>query len=111
MSWDQHRVKELRQRLDLTQCEFAQLLGCRQQTVSEWEQGIYVPRNAYAKLLDQISLRSTVATRKTPTSLPHEPAPERMVPPSIQRPAAPVPLLEPIEYFSEEPRPFDPAID
>ncbi len=30
----------------------ARRLGCRQQTVSEWENDAYVPHNAYSKLLD-----------------------------------------------------------
>ncbi|MCC6276371.1 MAG: helix-turn-helix domain-containing protein [Oligoflexia bacterium] len=61
MNWDQNRIKELRQRLNLTQAEFARTLGCRQQTISEWELGMYIPGNAYGRLLDlmaQGALRS-----------------------------------------------------
>ncbi|MDZ4676932.1 MAG: helix-turn-helix transcriptional regulator [Oligoflexia bacterium] len=55
MTWNKDSVRELRLKLKLTQIEFAQALGCRQQTISEWEQGIYVPANAYSKLLNQLN--------------------------------------------------------
>jgi len=58
MTWDKDNVKQLRLALKLTQVEFAELLGCRQQTISEWEQGMYAPANAYGKLLSQLRLRS-----------------------------------------------------
>ena len=32
------RVKDLREKLDMTQTEFAQLIGSTQQTVASWEQ-------------------------------------------------------------------------
>ena len=51
MTWDKDSIKELRLKLGLTQTEFAYKLGCRQQTVSEWELGLYVPGNAYGRLL------------------------------------------------------------
>ena len=57
MSWDQQRVKQLRQKLGLSQAELARELGCRQQTVSEWELGLYAPANAYGKLLGQLENR------------------------------------------------------
>jgi transcriptional regulator with XRE-family HTH domain len=58
MTWDKDSVKNLRSSLKLTQNEFADLLGCRQQTVSEWEQGLYTPANAYGKLLTQLRAQS-----------------------------------------------------
>jgi DNA-binding XRE family transcriptional regulator len=54
-NWEKESIKKLRRELRLTQVEFAKRLGCRQQTVSEWEQGIYIPANAYGKLLDFFS--------------------------------------------------------
>ena len=45
-------------RLGLSQDEFAELLGCRQQTVSEWETGIYLPGNAYGRLLKSLETRA-----------------------------------------------------
>jgi DNA-binding transcriptional regulator YiaG len=64
MKWEQQSIKSLREKLGLTQVEFARQLGCRQQTISEWELGIYVPGNAYGRLLDFISegaLKSPIA--------------------------------------------------
>jgi DNA-binding transcriptional regulator YiaG len=49
--WDAERVRALRRRLSLTQQQLADALGVRQQTVSEWETGIYQPRGASARML------------------------------------------------------------
>ncbi len=49
--WDEDRVLALRQRLGLSQAEFAARIGVRQQTVSEWETGKYRPRGASARML------------------------------------------------------------
>jgi len=53
--WDGTRIQALRQHLGLTQREFAEQLGTRQQTISEWETGMYQPRGASAKLLSIIA--------------------------------------------------------
>jgi transcriptional regulator with XRE-family HTH domain len=68
MGWDKDSVKALRKQLGLTQMDFARYLGCRQQTVSEWELGIYAPANAYGKLLDQLGLQfeQSVPVQKRP---------------------------------------------
>ena len=42
----------------LTQDELAAELGVRQQTVSEWETGQYLPRGASAKLLSLVAERA-----------------------------------------------------
>ncbi len=52
--WSAHEVRELRWRLGWSQAEFARHLGCRQQTISEWETGMYEPQNAYSKLLGHL---------------------------------------------------------
>jgi len=49
--WDAESVRALRERLGLTQRQLADELGVRQQTISEWETGIYQPRGASARLL------------------------------------------------------------
>lgn len=49
--WSAEAVAALRRRLGLTQAAFAERLGVRQQTVSEWETGRYRPRGASARLL------------------------------------------------------------
>lgn len=56
MSWNRHTIRQLRLRLGMTQAQLSRHLGCRQQTISEWEQGLYEPANAYGKLLDQLNL-------------------------------------------------------
>ena len=53
--WDAVQVKALRAFLGMTQQMFANELGVRQQTVSEWEKGIYRPRGASVTLLNQIA--------------------------------------------------------
>jgi len=49
--WDSQRIQALRRHLGLTQRELADRLGTRQQTISEWETGMYKPRGASATLL------------------------------------------------------------
>jgi DNA-binding transcriptional regulator YiaG len=46
VQWDGELVKALRQHMGLTQAQFAKQLGVRQQTVSEWEKGVYSPTRA-----------------------------------------------------------------
>lgn len=56
--WDSNRILALRKRLGLTQGELAEELGTRQQTISEWEKGIYKPRGTSATLLSIIAERA-----------------------------------------------------
>ncbi len=53
--WDSTRVRALRKHLGKTQQKFAEELGVRQQTVSEWETGLYAPRGASATLLKKVA--------------------------------------------------------
>ena len=48
----------MRQHLGLTQAKLAEELGTRQQTISEWEMGMYQPRGASATLLSIVAERS-----------------------------------------------------
>jgi DNA-binding transcriptional regulator YiaG len=57
-TWDSTSVRALRRHLGLTQQELAEELSMRQQTVSEWETGQYVPRGASAALLQIIADRA-----------------------------------------------------
>ena len=41
--------------MSLTQTEFAEQLGVRRQTVSEWENGVYDPDRSKAKFLELIA--------------------------------------------------------
>ena len=56
--WDRSRVRALRRHLGLTQQQMAQEMGTRQQTISEWELGMYKPRGASSMLLTIISERA-----------------------------------------------------
>ena len=56
--WSKEEIKALRQHLNLTQVKLAEKLGTRQQTISEWETGMYRPRGASATLLSIIAERS-----------------------------------------------------
>jgi len=53
--WDSQRIQALRRHLGLTQSELSDRLGTRQQTISEWETGMYRPRGASAKLLSIVA--------------------------------------------------------
>ncbi len=56
--WDADKVKSLRQHMALTQAQLSEEMGVRQQTISEWETGLYQPRGASAKLLNLIAERT-----------------------------------------------------
>jgi len=53
--WNKERVQALRRHLGLTQQRMADQLGTRQQTISEWETGMYQPRGASATLLSMVA--------------------------------------------------------
>jgi len=56
--WNKEGIRALRQHLGLTQAKLAEQLGTRQQTISEWETGMYQPRGASATLLSIVAERS-----------------------------------------------------
>jgi len=56
--WDGASVRALREHLDLNQEELAGVLGVRQQTISEWETGVYAPSRGRSKHLDLVAERS-----------------------------------------------------
>ena len=56
--WDGRYIQALRHHLNLTQREMSKLLGTRQQTVSEWETGMYKPRGTSATLLSMVAERA-----------------------------------------------------
>jgi DNA-binding transcriptional regulator YiaG len=58
VDWDGQQVQALRQHLKLTQAKLADELGTRQQTISEWETGMYKPRGTSATLLTLVAERS-----------------------------------------------------
>ena len=64
--WDNESVRALRSHLGMTQHELADELGTRQQTVSEWETGMYRPRGTSATLLSIIAERAYFEYRASP---------------------------------------------
>ena len=56
--WEAEGVRALRRHLGLSQQQMAAELGTRQQTVSEWETGLYRPRGASVRLLTIIAERA-----------------------------------------------------
>ncbi len=53
--WNKDQIQALRRHLGLTQQELAEQMGTRQQTISEWETGMYQPRGASVTLLSLIA--------------------------------------------------------
>jgi len=69
--WDSEHIQALRHHLGLTQRELADRLGTRQQTISEWEIGMYKPRGASSTLLSIIAERAkfeyhAIPSKETP---------------------------------------------
>jgi DNA-binding transcriptional regulator YiaG len=56
--WNAERVRALRAHLGLTQQQLSGELGTRQQTISEWERGLYRPRGASRTVLNLIAERA-----------------------------------------------------
>jgi DNA-binding transcriptional regulator YiaG len=56
--WDGNNIRALRNHLGLTQRELAEQLGTRQQTISEWEKGLYRPRGTSSTLLTIVAERA-----------------------------------------------------
>ena len=62
--WTGELVKALRAHMNLTQVQLAEELGVRQQTVSEWESGVYEPSRAMSKYLTLVAERAGFAYGK-----------------------------------------------
>ena len=58
VEWSSERIRALRQHLGMTQQQMADELGMRQQTISEWELGVYTPRRSTQKYLTLIAERA-----------------------------------------------------
>ncbi len=63
--WDDQSIQALRHYLALTQRKLADRLGTRQQTISEWETGMYKPRGTSATLLSVVAERARFAYEVT----------------------------------------------
>jgi DNA-binding transcriptional regulator YiaG len=68
--WDGKTVQALRRHLGLTQRELSERLGTRQQTISEWETGIYRPRGTSATLLTFIAEQAKFKYQAGPEKKP-----------------------------------------
>lgn len=53
--WDASLIKAFRQQMNWSQAELADQLNMRQQTISEWETGIYAPTRSTSKLLTLVA--------------------------------------------------------
>lgn len=71
--WPARRVRALRQHLRLTQEELARELGTRQQTISEWETGVYAPRGLSERLLGLVAERAGFVYEAGGAESPEEP--------------------------------------
>ncbi len=89
--WNAETIRGLRKFLRLSQSAFSRQLGIRQQTVSEWETGVYEPRGASSTLLNMVASGAGYGlvdrgesdaqpTPETKTELPR-PTPEFVEPP------------------------------
>ena len=58
IEWNADTIKALRRHMGLTQTEMSEELGTRQQTISEWETGMYKPRGATRTLLNIVAERA-----------------------------------------------------
>jgi DNA-binding transcriptional regulator YiaG len=56
--WDAESIKALREHMGLSQQALADELGCRQQTISEWETGMYKPRRSTGNYLSLVAERA-----------------------------------------------------
>ena len=53
--WQQDAIRALRKHMKMTQSQFAEELGVRRQTISEWENGVYDPDRSTSKFLRLIA--------------------------------------------------------
>ncbi|MGF1460782.1 MAG: helix-turn-helix transcriptional regulator [Leptolyngbyaceae cyanobacterium] len=55
IAWDAAAIRALRLHMKLTQARFAESLGVRRQTISEWENGAYLPDRSTTKHLGLVA--------------------------------------------------------
>jgi DNA-binding transcriptional regulator YiaG len=81
-AWDKNSVRALRQHLGLTQDELARRMGTRQQTISEWETGMYAPRGVSERMLGMVAEQAGFAYEAgaaEPQPVRHEPGSEELL--------------------------------
>lgn len=74
--WDASLIRALRSHLDVNQAGLAEMLGVRQQTVSEWETCVYSPTRSRSKHLTLVAERAGFSL----ASGPHRPERSRTKP-------------------------------
>jgi DNA-binding transcriptional regulator YiaG len=57
-SWSPDMIRALREHMDMTQRELADMLEVRQQTISEWETGLHTPHRSTQKTLAMVAERA-----------------------------------------------------
>lgn len=76
LQWDPTKIRALREYMNMTQQELADELEVRQQTISEWETGLYTPRRSTQKYLSMVAERAGFAYQVGGVEQPEEqPAP------------------------------------
>ena len=69
--WDAESIRALRKHMGLTQQQMSDELGTRQQTISEWETGMYRPRGGINRLLtlvaEQVGFEYQAFVQKSPS--------------------------------------------
>lgn len=55
IKWDPSAIRALRKHMQQTQSEFADTIGVRRQTISEWENGVYAPDRSTMKHLGLVA--------------------------------------------------------
>jgi DNA-binding transcriptional regulator YiaG len=62
--WDGEMVRSLRSHLNMSQVELAEILGVRQQTISEWETSAYMPTRSRSKHLTMVAEQAGIYIAK-----------------------------------------------
>lgn len=71
--WDAESIASLRKHMGMTQQQMSDELGTRQQTISEWETGMYCPRGGMNRLLTLVAERAGFEYQAvTEASVPQE---------------------------------------
>ncbi len=73
--WDAELIRALRAHLGVNQAGLAEILGVRQQTISEWETGAYAPPRSRAKHLTMVAERAAFPLQPAKPGDPRTSAP------------------------------------
>ena len=97
--WDAESIRALRKYMGLTQQQMSDELGTRQQTISEWETGMYRPRGGINRLLtlvaEQIGFEYQVFAQTSSSEEQEQEAEEDEVDEKSEPEPEPEPEIEP----------------